>query len=330
MRISEFAAYVLGFAVVCTAVAAHADDVKIKTEPAARYAKDLQVDDAVRLSCDWNAALVSKLVKEANGRVVVGTEEKPAGKALTLSAIKLIAPNVPEKRTNLITVRADVMDDGKLIATRDLTRDDSARAATPFCDALRALGKDLGDDVAEWLEAVSLPECPDNCPGIHPDDPILTGPEVQLVNDESIDYAVMQCGWTENMVKKVVKAFNEDEEPTRSKLQIVMPRAPISSSRKLTLQVEKIYLRPVDPAVDLAVTAVLSILSRNYVGAGEPQWISMRGELKDGDMLIGSFEAQQKERAPRMTSCGLLDNMSDNMSEKIVKWLKTPKIGAKL
>lgn len=281
----------------------------IRTVASAEYAANLQVDDVSR-GCDWNTVLVSHLVQESKGLVVVGSRDKAPGKTLTIKTIELIAPNVAAKRTNSITVRADLLEDDKLIGTVDVSEEDSVKASKPFCEALRGLGEKIGGELADWVEDTKFPTCSGTCVGIHPDEPIFTAPQVVEANSDAVNDTVKGCGWLSYMVKKVAKEFNENDPIPRAKLKIADAAGTTSLGRKLTLRVDNIHV----------------IGGGGFTG---PKWISMLGELTDGGMLVGSFEAFTRDRNG-LTTCGVLDSMSDSMADNIAKWLKAPSIGAKL
>ncbi|MEC5385938.1 hypothetical protein VVD49_09395 [Uliginosibacterium sp. H3] len=283
----------------------------VSTPRAAGYASAFQTDNPLLSSCDWNVALAKELVLQAKGKVVFSTSEKMTGRYMLVEATKVVASGAPGKRTNLIAVRANVFNDGKLIATTDISRDDTVAAATPFCDGLRDIGSELGEDLADWIARVSLPQCDAACPGIHPDEDIAVLPEVPTVHASSINETVIGCGWPTYMVGKVVHEFNDAELAPRGKLKVLGKGASIGSGRRLILSVDNIHV----------------------MGGGGwtgPKWINMHGELLDGEMLLGSFDATQRETSPRMTACGALESLSDNMAERIARWLNTPQIASKL
>ncbi len=296
---------------VFVSVCADADDSSIKTPRAAIYAREVQVDDPALAACDWNAILVAALIEHAKGKVETTAGDQTAGKYLRVEAIKMTARNIPEKRKNLITVRADVFDAGKLVATMDFGRDDTVKAATPFCESLRGLGSDLGEDVAEWLTGLRLPECRGTCTGLHPDEPIMVLPEVQPVHADSINDTVRGCGWLTYMVEKVARQYNGAEPRPRANVNVSASGATGPAGRRLVLRVD----------------------SAHVVGGGGftgPKWLNMQGQLMDGEWMVGSFDATQRESSARMTACGALEQLSDNMAERIARWLVAPTIASKL
>jgi len=312
MRANRVATCLLGWTLAaCAATSAFAADIRFKTAPATGYAKDISVSDPALQACDWNAKLVSNLVKETKGAVATNADATSTAKTLHLYVTKFIAPVTSEKRDNLIVMRADVKDGDKLVATMDVKQEKSLRAGKPYCEILQEMGGDIAEELAEWLNDGKFADCGAGCAGIHPDDPIFLDPQIQIVDKDAINDTVVECGWLKYMPGKVIKAVNESEHSLRAKLQLAEGDIAKVSGRKLTLKVSNIHV----------------LGGGGFTG---PKWISMQGDLTDGSLLAASFEIKYLIKSSKFSACGVLEAGSEGLSEEIALWLKGPRLNSKL
>jgi hypothetical protein len=312
MKAIRIATHLLGWTMAaCAATSTFAADIRFKTAPAAGYAKGINVSDPALQACDWNAKLVSSLVKETKGAVAINADAASPGKTLHIYATKFVAPVTSEKRDNLIVVRADVKDGDKLVATIDVKQEKSLRSGKAYCDTLKDMAGDIADELGEWLNDGKFADCGEGCAGIHPDDPIFLDPQIQIVDKDAINETVVECGWLKYMPGKVIKAVNESEHALRAKLQLAEGDISKVSGRKLNLKVSNIHV----------------LGGGGWTG---PKWISMQGDLTDGGLLAASFEIKYLIKSAKFTACGVLEAGSESLSEEIALWLKGPRLNSKL
>jgi len=58
--------------------------------------------------------------------------------------------------------------------------------------------------------------------------------------------------------------------------------------------------------------------------------LTVRGELREGDTVIGSFVARRQKTAVTAGTCKSLANCAERIGEDIAKWLKNPVMKARL
>ena len=61
-----------------------------------------------------------------------------------------------------------------------------------------------------------------------------------------------------------------------------------------------------------------------------PKWATIRGELRDGANVIGSFYANRTTSTGSLSACSALNRVGKAIAKDISIWLKAPSIDAKL
>jgi hypothetical protein len=209
-------------------------------------------------------------------------------------------------------VRADVSSEGKLLATRHFRNNESYVNDKPACPALRALGRALGEDVAEWGSQVRLMECRDGCDGIHPDETIVVGAEVLPSAGQAINAALLdECRWPSGMVDMLVKSVKEEAGPlSRTRLEARAIDIQTYPGRRLLLR----------------LTSVRALGGSAFTG---PKWLNMSGELWDGQSMVANFESHT-HAVTGHTTCRALNGLSGDTAKLIAHWLHNPTLGAEL
>jgi hypothetical protein len=272
------------------------------------YLQGSKPDEA---GCPWEADMVSSASVGANRS---GTASGAVGQDLkvVLHVADLKLTRASSKSSYAVTVRADVMHDARLLATRDFQDDDSFKSEKLACDTLRALGKSLGESAGNWMFETNFPQCQTECTDIHPDESIAIGQQILLDSEDAIsEQARDGCHWPTAMVSKVIEAFNQGDPPPRAKLELRAGDIERVPGRRLVLRVNNMHA----------------------VGGGGfsgPKWLAMSGQLLDGKLLVGSFEAQTTTMRGGLTTCRTVDSLSDSATSMIVDWLRSPSIGSKL
>ena len=274
------------------------------------YLQGAQPGDA---TCAWEESMVSAVVARSKGAITLaGKAPAASGLKLALQVARLNLTPEAKKSEYSAIVRANVVRDGKLVATRDFQDDKSFKNGQPACDALRALGASFAESAADWATQTSFMECRDDCAGIHPDETIVVGAEVLAVSAGALNDTVRdECRWPTAMVSRLVKAFNESDEPP--------PRAKLES-------------RPIDIDKYPGRRLVLRVSDVHALGGGGlsgPKWMAMTGELREGNILVANFSSYTQS-GRGLTTCRSVDSLSDSTAEMIVKWLRSPTLDAKL
>lgn len=259
--------------------------------------------------CAWEPNVVAGAVEQSEGAL------KPKGQAgaLKLSLQVLQLKHTPGGRSNTynLTLRADVRDNGKLVATRDFAAENSYKPPLPGCDTLKSLGTGLGENVADWVTKARFTPCGEGCQGLRPDEPIVVAPEIELAKPDAINSTVRdECRWPSAMVQRLVKAHNEYDPAPRARLEA----------------------RAVDAATFKGRRLVLRVTDMHAVGGGGitgPKWLHMTGELRDGDTVFASFVSQGTS-GRGLTTCRSVDALSDETAYWIVEWLRGPSLNAEL
>lgn len=284
----------------------------VELEEGVTYLKGAELYDP---ACAWEASLVGSITAKSKGDIALASAPAtPAGVRLKVEIVRLTLERGPKKGTHEAIVRANIVRDGKLLATRDFQNDESFKTAKPACDALQALGSTLGKSIAEWAPRASraLMECGDECVGIHPDETIVIGAEVLIAGPDAINDSVRdECKWLSAMVALLVEEFNEYDEP--------IPRA-------------KLEARPIDIEKYTGRRLVLRVKEIHALGGGGwtgPKWMSLSGELHDGKALVGTFESYANS-SRSLTACGSVSSLSEESAELIANWLRSPTMGARL
>ncbi|MBC7954655.1 MAG: hypothetical protein H7Y33_02125 [Cytophagales bacterium] len=273
----------------------------------------LQGAQPAEAGCTWEASMVSTVATRSKGAITpVGKTPSASGLRLSLQVVRLDLARTAKESEYSVVVRGNVTQDGKLLATRDFQDDKSFKNGQPACDALRTLGASLGESAADWAAQTRFMECGEGCAGIHPDETIVVGAEVVIDNTEAINDTVRNdCRWPTAMVSRLIKAFNEsDDPPPRAKLESRPIDIEKYSGRRLVLRLNEVH----------------ALGGGGYTG---PKWMTMSGELREGKALIANFESHSQS-GRGLTTCRSVDSLSDSTTEMIVKWLRSPTLGAKL
>lgn len=260
-------------------------------------------------ACAWEPGLVAAAIANSNGTI---TSDKLDGKGarLALQVIEFKRTS-GSKHAYVVRVRGDVIEGGKLLATRDFEESGSHKAGQPACPTLGQIGTSIGESVAEWISETRFMTCGEGCAGIHPDEPIVTGQEILLgVPDAINDTVRVDCQWQTSMVSKLVTAFNEYEPAPRAKLEARPGDINQHMGRRLVLRVDEVH----------------ALGGGGYTG---PKWMYMSGELFDGGALVASFKSRYTS-GRGLTTCRSVDSLSDGTVDLIVNWLNSPSMNAHL
>ncbi len=282
----------------------------IELQDSVTYLQGAQPSDK---ECAWEANMVSATLASARGAIVRGDKPAmPADTRLSLAVVSLGLIHKTSKSDYLVVIRANIVRNGKLLASRDFQGNESYKNERPSCPALLEISTSFGQNVSDWATKTSLMPCGDDCVGIHPDEVIVTGAEIPATGPESLNDTVRdECAWPTAMVKRLVAAFNEnDEPPPRAKLEARAIDIGKYPGRRLLLRVKEVHA----------------------VGGGGlsgPKWMSLTGELYDGKTLVASFDSYTSS-GRGLTTCRSVDSLSDSTAEMIVNWLRSPSMGAQL
>lgn len=259
--------------------------------------------------CAWETSMTAAAIANAEGSITPAAKATPGnGPKLSLQVMEFKLPGTAKKNAYGIRIRADVTENGKLLATRDFNGEGSAKDA---CPALNKIGKSIGEGLGEWISQTHFMTCREGCSGIHPDETIIVGEEILIGNADAINSTVRDdCHWLTAMVSRVVTAFNDNEQAPRAKLESRRIDIEKYTGRRLVLRVDNVH----------------ALGGGGYTG---PKWMDMSGELREGDLLVGSFQSHTTS-GQGLTTCRSLDSLSDSTTEMIVQWLNSPSIDAKL
>ena len=281
----------------------------IQIEERVNYLQGAQPESA---DCAWEASMIAAAIASSAGSITpvvkttVGT-----GLRLSLQVVELKLSRSAKGGDYLLRIRGDVFDDDKLLATRNLQDDSSFKGDLSACSALKDIGTSIGESAAEWVSQTRFMECHEGCSGIHPDETIIVGEEVLVGEADAINSTVRdECHWQTTMVSRVVKAFNESDPPPRAKLEPRRIDIEKYSGRRLVLRVNGVHA----------------------VGGGGfsgPKWMDMSGELREGNLLVASFQSHTNS-GRGLTTCRSVDSLSDSTTDMIVEWLNNPTLDAKL
>ncbi len=75
-------------------------------------------------------------------------------------------------------------------------------------------------------------------------------------------------------------------------------------------------------SLSMVVTHVHAIAGGGFTG---PKWAVVRGELHDGDKLVGSFSMQRTGHG-KLTICSTLNSLAKELGEDIADWLHHPSL----
>lgn len=78
---------------------------------------------------------------------------------------------------------------------------------------------------------------------------------------------------------------------------------------------------------------LLKISQVHAIGGGGfsgPKWARVKGELREGDKLLGSFEVHRTTSFGGFSACGVLDKLGKEIGEDIAEWLEHPTMDAQI
>lgn len=262
--------------------------------------------------CGWEASIAAAAIANSNGAIIpVATAPLATGARLSMQVIMFKLDSSSRKSSYAVRVRADVTEGGKLLATRDFDGADSFKDKQAACATLNDIGISIGESAGEWLSQTHLMTCGEGCTGIHPDETIVVGTEVRIGNADAINDTVRNdCHFQTTLVTRLVEAFNEGDPPPRAKLESRNIDIEEYTGRRLILRVHSIH----------------AIGGGGWSG---PKWMDMSGELREGNVLVGSFHSHTTS-GRGLTTCRSVDSLSDATIDMIVRWLKSPSIDARL
>ncbi|HTC27626.1 hypothetical protein [Dyella sp.] len=143
------------FALVGISSIASATDV-VSIPRVTPYADGVGTDD-VRTKCDWNSKLSENIARSAQVGVSVTDMDAShiSGKVLTMKITQVHAiagGNVTGYKW--AEVHGELHDGGKLVGS--FVAHQHTMAAWTACGSLDRLGKELGEDIADWLKDPTL------------------------------------------------------------------------------------------------------------------------------------------------------------------------------
>jgi hypothetical protein len=164
------------------------------------------------------------------------------------------------------------------------------KQALSNCEAVRDIAKDLADNMYDWLK--------------NPGAGVTIAAEIPMLNPDAVEPDVQaSCPATRMLPQALTEETDGAVQRTTRDLATVGGR---------TLHLKIISSRLLGGAI--------------YTGS---KWIKVTGSLKEGQHEIGSFIAQ-RNTLRAWTSCGVVDSVSEEISEDIAKWLKKPSLNARL
>lgn len=114
-------------------------------------------NEAVRKECDWNTKLSSNIARSAESGVTVTDVDlsQVSGKVLTMRITHVHAIGGGGwTGPKWAAVEGELHEGGKLVGSFEAHPHTSSGMTA--CSALDHLGKELGEDIAEWLKAPTL------------------------------------------------------------------------------------------------------------------------------------------------------------------------------
>jgi len=307
----KFFGVACGGLVLCGSAMAQTTDLTV--DPVAHYAPALQLPASLGNSCSWSADLVKRIQKDLKKQPAVVSETAGAGHHLVFSVAEMQATDAHEKRVIRAVIHADVLSAGKLIGSQAFSFEEKASASTSACDVFKDSASDFSSDIADWLLETRLPECQGSCAGIHPDEPIVMGSAIPVVEGEEINDSAVECGWAGYMPKTIVDAYNDPEEDKKARVPLTIaatPEAP-ATGRRLVMQTE----------------GVRTAGGGAYSG---PKWVKITGKLYDGEILAGSFKLSKTTILGSLGGCKTLTNLSKDAASAIAEWIKQPGMDSEL
>jgi hypothetical protein len=281
----------------------------VQIEDKVVYLQGSQPDSS---DCVWEPSIAAAAIANSEGAIIPAAKTSTATDTkLSIQVITFKFDSSSSKGRYTVRVRADVTEGGKLLATRDFDGDGSFKDKQAACSTLNDIGTSIGESAGEWMSQTHLMTCGEGCTGIHPDETIVVGAEVLLGNADAINDTVRNdCHFQTALVTRLVEAFNESDTPPRAKLES----------------------RPIDIEKYTGRRLILRVDSVHAVGGGGfsgPKWMAMSGELREGNVLVGSFHSYTSS-GRGLTTCRSVDSLSDSTAYMIIQWLGSPSIDAHL
>lgn len=164
------------------------------------------------------------------------------------------------------------------------------KQALSNCEAVHDIAKDLADNVYDWLK--------------NPGAGVTIAAEIPMLKPDAVEPDVQAtCPATRMLPSELTEEADGAVQRTTRDLSTVPGR---------TLQLKIVSSRLLAGSV--------------YTGS---KWIKVTGSLMEDGREIGNFIAQ-RNTLRAWTSCGVLSNVVEGMSEDITKWLKKPSLNARL
>lgn len=281
----------------------------VQIEDTITYLPTAQPDNA---ACAWEPGIAKAAIAHSEGTLVPLSGTPTAGDTrLSIQVIGFDIERSSRESQYTVRVRANVTQGGKLLATQDFDEEESFKDSQTACTALTQIGTSLGESAGEWISQTRLPACDEACTGLHPDETIVVGAEVLIGDADAINDTVRNdCHFQTALVTRLVKAFNEGDTPPRAKLEARSIDIEKYSGRRLILRVNNVH-------------------ALGGGGLSGPKWMNMSGELRDGNMLVGSFRSHTRS-GRGLTTCRSVDSLSESTVEMITEWLSNPSLDAKL
>jgi hypothetical protein len=106
-------------------------------------------------------------------------------------------------------------------------------------------------------------------------------------------------------------------------LQVFIPETLVAAATKKKLSIV------LSPHPEEAQGRVLGLIIEGVLGGGGAMSLTLRGELKEGDLLVGSFVSRHRGGSFG-GNCEALRKTVKDAAQDIVKWLKEPTLRARL
>jgi hypothetical protein len=266
---------------------------KVYVEPSVSYRNGATPDSqVVNPDCHWNSFVVERLVKEAEGRVVIvpGLAGVSGRKlALVASASSETAP-ASELSTRWLEISAKLSDEQGNPIAASVFRRETDSGTLQQCKNVKDIAENLGNDIASWLE--------------NPVDGIKIPTAMTAMRADVVDAEFSAtCPWQQILPRYL--AENSEGAAYRVSEDIESAKG-----RKLSLKV-----------------ANVRVAGGGWVSGAK--WLKVVGSLSDDKGEIGNFVAL-RHSLKSYTRCGTFEQVSKEMSEDILNWIRHPSMNAKL
>lgn len=150
-----------------------------------------------------------------------------------------------------------------------------------------------------------IPICLLSAGPVFADEKIMLSSVIPYEDKDVANDAVRQeCDWNKQLAQNIVKESDSTAETTDQDLTQI-------HGKTLIIQADNVHA----------------------IGGGPwtgPKWAHIHGTLKDDGKVIGSFEALRRTIGGTFSACSTLDNLGEELSQDVAKWLKNPTMNAKL